>query len=112
MNHLNSVIVEGKVTGPVELVESTGGSKSFQFTIRSVRYEGDEMIEIASYIDIVTYGKLADHSSVECVEGRGIRVVGRIKQVFGQEGVEDGRSYVFIVADHIEYKPMFRKGGK
>jgi len=110
MNHLNSVLLEGVVTGPAEL-ETSNGAKIYRFTIKTSRFEpvDDDLTESASFIDVETYGKLATHCSVECTEGRGVRVVGRIKQEYCED--DDGKlfSFVKIVADHVEYKPAFRK---
>ena len=51
-------------------------------------------------------GKLATVCAEHLTKGRGIRVVGRIKQERWEDPDGDARSKVVIVAEHVEFKPQ------
>ena len=51
---------------------------------------------------VETWGSLAVGCLRDVVKGRGVRLVGRLKQ--NEEGA------VVICAEHVEYKPLMRKG--
>ena len=57
------------------------------------------------------WGKLADICTSQGRKGRGVRVVGRLKQDrwTGSDGKNHTR--VAIVAEHVEYRPDFKKTG-
>ena len=58
----------------------------------------------SSLFDIRVFGKQAEACSEHLTEGRGVRIVGRLKQeLVGDDG--DVRSNVFIIAEHVEFKP-------
>ena len=42
-------------------------------------------------------------------KGRGVRVVGRLKQDRWTDADGKGRSRIFIVAEHVEFKPQLKK---
>jgi single-strand DNA-binding protein len=61
-----------------------------------------------SFFDVQVWGRLAEKSYAKGKKGRGVRVVGRLKQDRWQQ---DGkpRSKVYIVAEHVEFRPEFKK---
>lgn len=92
MNGLNNLIVEGN------LVNWKREENTFNFNIEYNRFyknnNGDKCIE-TSFFDIECYGKLADFCEQRFKKGRGIRIVGRLKQV---------ESKIVIIAEHVELK--------
>ena len=103
MNTLNSILIEGNVIATPEKRELPRGTTVCDFKIASSRfYRQDETVEEEkSIFDIESWGKLAESCAANCTEGRGVRVVGRLKQC------EDGS--IKVVADHVEFKPAFNK---
>ena len=61
--------------------------------------------EEVSYFDVESYGKLAEFCASLADKGRGIRVVGRLKQ--NRWKSDDGKniSRVTIIAEKVEFKP-------
>jgi len=103
MNALNSILIEGNVIANPEKRETPRGTTVCEFKIASSRfYRQDENTEEEKYIfDIESWAKLAESCAEHCTEGRGVRVVGRLKQC------EDGR--IKVVAEHVEFKPQIKK---
>ena len=96
MNHINSVILEGVVhTGICNCL----------FTIASSRYSkvGEDFVEEKTYIDCLVEGKLFNLAKDKLKQGRGVRVVGYLKEIDGKIG---------LFAEHIEFKPLEVKEGK
>lgn len=110
MNPINSLIVEGNLTRNPEFKETSGGFKVCNLTIavnRSYKNSEGTKVDEVSYFDVETFGNLAENCARYCEKGRGIRVVGRIKQNrwTNQDGKPQAR--IMIVAEHIEFKPKF-----
>ena len=112
MNNLNSVLLEGNLCRDPELRYTPKGTPTCTLVVSSVRtYKlDDERVEEVSFIEAVTAGKLATVCAEHLHKGRGIRVVGRIKQErWETNGGRDGfqaRSKVVIVAEHVEFQPQ------
>ncbi|MCQ2591580.1 MAG: single-stranded DNA-binding protein [Treponema sp.] len=108
MNHLNSIILEGNVAKAAELSEPVNGFKVCRFPLAVNRFtknpKGDSYEEV-SFFDVEAYGKMAEICEKNSSKGRGVRVVGRLKQNRWKD--PDGKSYskVLVVAEHVEYKP-------
>ena len=62
-----------------------------------------------SFFEVETWAKLAEACNNLGKKGRGVRVVGRLKQDrwTGNDGKQ--RSKISIVAEHVEFRPEFRK---
>ena len=103
MNSLNSILIEGNVIASPEKRETPRGTTVCDFKIASSRfYRQDETIEEEkSVFGIESWAKLAESCAEHCTEGRGVRVVGRLKQC------EDGG--IKVVAEHVEFKPVLNK---
>ena len=83
MNQLNSIIVEGNVVRKPEILKTTSGFKICKIPIAVNRFyknQNGEGVNEVSYFDIETYKTLADACEKNCDKGRGMRVVGRLKQ--------------------------------
>jgi len=112
MNNLNSVIIEGNIIRDPASKETSKGTSLCCFSVatnRSYRNQDGSFEKEVSYFDIETWGKLADLCIQNCKKGRGVRVVGRIKQ--NRWTGSDGKSYskISIIAEHVEFKPVFVK---
>lgn len=59
-----------------------------------------------SYFDVEAWAKLGIACSQNLSKGRGVRVVGRLKQDRWTDGDGKTRSRVMIVAEHVEFKPI------
>lgn len=112
MNQLNSIILEGNLVKDSVLTEPTEGFKVCHFTIgvnRFYKNKNDVGVEEVSYFDVEAYGKTAEYCEKKAKKGRGIRVVGRLKQNVWKDAEEKTQSKIFVVAEHIEYKPVYSK---
>lgn len=108
MNQLNSLILEGNVVRQAELSEPASGFKVCKFPLavnRYVKNSNGEGVEEVSYFDIETYGKMAEICEKQSTKGRGIRVVGRLKQNRWKDSDGRNQSKIFVVAEHVEFKP-------
>jgi single-strand DNA-binding protein len=110
MNSLNSIILEGNVVRTPEIRETSKGTSVCTVGVAVNRWykslDGGMQKEV-SFFDVDTWGNMAKACSTTCEKGRGIRVVGRLKQNRWQDTEGKNRSQVRIVAEHIEFKPKF-----
>lgn len=109
MNNLNSIILEGNLTRDSELLEATETFKVCKFSIAVNRWyknNKNEGVEEVSFFDVECYGKLAEHCAKKGTKGRGVRVVGRLKQNTWKDETGKTHSKVLVIAEHIEYKPQ------
>jgi single-strand DNA-binding protein len=95
MNSLNSFLIEGNLLDdPVE----NDGKCTFVITSDRFYKNDEEVTKETSYFTIEVFGKLGKARMYELKKNRGVRVVGRIKQL----GID---SKMAVVAEHIEFKP-------
>lgn len=103
MNMLNSLIIEGDVTKVTKIEDSR-----LDLVIASKRLtkdcEGNPKEEVSNF-EVKVFGQMASICERQATIGRGLRVVGRIKQETWFDGDELERSKVVIIAEHIEFKP-------
>ena len=110
MNNLNSVLLEGNLTRDPELRYTAKGTAVCRFAIacnRSYKQE-DQRQEEVSYFDVTTWARLAEICAEYLVKGRGVRVVGRLKQDRWEDDSGNRRSRVEVIAEHVEFKPQRR----
>jgi single-strand DNA-binding protein len=62
-----------------------------------------------SYFDVETWSKLAEACYSKGRKGRGVRVVGRLKQDRWNSPDGKAHSRITIVAEHVEFRPDFKK---
>ena len=101
MDMINSLIIEGVVSGEPHLVET---SDVLNFTVETTRYyknRAGEDVEEKSQFKVVVYGRMC---KLPLKEGSGVRVVGRLKQNIWTDSEGASHSQVQIVAEHIEIK--------
>ncbi len=112
MNNLNSILVEGNLVRDPELSYTPKGVAVCSFSIGSNRYfkQDDELQQEVSFFDVTTWSRLAEVCHEYLQKGRGVRVIGRLKQDRWQATDGTGRSKVYVVAEHVEFRP--RPAGK
>ena len=110
MNNLNSVLMEGNLTRDPELRYTAKGTAVCRFSIACNRYykQEDQRQEEVSYFDVTTWSRLAEICAEYLVKGRGVRVVGRLKQDRWEDDSGNRRSRVEVIAEHVEFKPQRR----
>ena len=103
MNCLNSLIIEGVVSGEPHLVET---SDVLNFTIEVTRYyrnrAGEDVTETSQF-KVVAFGRMCD---IPVKEGSGVRVVGRLKENKWTDSEGVPHSEVQVVAEHIEIRKV------
>lgn len=111
MNSLNTIIVEGNVVREPTIKETAKGTLVGTFALMSIRAykKNDGYEKEISFFDVDVWGKLAEICVQNTSKGRGVRVVGRLKQ--SRWVGEDGKNHskIAIVAEHVEFKPLFKK---
>jgi single-strand DNA-binding protein len=87
------------------------GTPVCTFPIASVRYfkSGAELEKEVSFFDIETWSKLAESCANMGHKGRGVRVVGRLRQDRWTGKDDKPHTRVVIVAEHVEFRPEFVK---
>jgi single-strand DNA-binding protein len=110
MNNLNSVLIEGNLVRDPELKYTPKGAAVCSFVLASNRFfkQDEETQKEVSYFDVTTWSRLAEVCGEYLKKGRGVRVVGRLKQDRWTSPEGQGRSKVSIVAEHVEFKPNLR----
>ena len=107
MNQLNSLIIEGNVTRDPEFKETANGHKICNIPVAVNRFyknaDGEGVNEV-SFFNIETFGKMAEACQKNCEKGRGLRVVGRLKQNRWTNSDGKTASRVSIIAEHVEFK--------
>ena len=111
MNSLNSVIIEGNMVREPLVRSTQRGTSVCNFTIVSNRYyrHDSNLEKEVGFFDVEAWGKLAEACTNQGRKGRGVRVVGRLKQ--DRWTANDGKNHskVAIVAEHVEYRSDVRK---
>jgi single-strand DNA-binding protein len=111
MNNLNSILIEGTLTKDAVLKNTAKGTAVCNLSLATNRYYKNEnsMEKEVSFFDVETWSKLAETCGSKGNKGRGVRVVGRLKQ--DRWNGTDGKAHskVVIVAEHVEFRPEFKK---
>jgi single-strand DNA-binding protein len=111
MNNLNSILVEGNLVRDPELSYTTKGTAVCKFSVASNRFfkQEAEMQKEVSFFEVSTWARLAEVCGEYLKKGRGVRVVGRLRQDRWTDADGKPRSRIEIVAEHVEFKPQFKK---
>lgn len=100
------VVIEGNLVKDPERFDFSNGIMA-KFGIGVNRYyrnAAKEPVKETSFITIQTWGALAEGCCRYLKKGRGVRVVGRLKQEKWNDG-KTSRDRHVIVAEHVEFKP-------
>jgi single-strand DNA-binding protein len=109
MNNLNSVLLEGNLVADPAIATTPKGTPVCNFTIATHRFtrDGENRVKEVSYFDVEVWAKLAQQCGEFLAKGRGVRVVGRLKQDRWQDPEGNTRSRVKLVGEHVEFRPHF-----
>lgn len=109
MNNLNSILIEGNLVRDPLLRSTPKGTPVCSFSLASNRfYKQDTGFEKeVSFFEVETWAKLAENCYNLGHKGRGVRVVGRLKQERWQGTDGKPRAKIVIIAEHVEFRPDF-----
>lgn len=109
MNNLNSILIEGNLVRDPLYRSTPKGTPVCTFSLASNRfYKQDTGFEKeVSFFEVETWSKLAENCFALGHKGRGVRVVGRLKQERWQGADGKPRSKILIIAEHVEFRPEF-----
>ena len=113
MNNLNSILIEGNIVREPMFRSTTKGTPVCTFSLASNRFFKQEAgyEKEVGFFDVETWSKLAECCRNLGRKGRGVRVVGRLKQERWSGADGKPRSRIMIVAEHVEFRPEFKKDG-
>ena len=113
MNNLNSILIAGNLVRDPLFRSTPKGTPLWTFSLASNRvFKQDSGFEReGSFFDVETWAKLAENCYSLGHKGRGVRVVGRLKQARWINTEGKSRSRVTIVAEHVEFRPDFKRNG-
>jgi single-strand DNA-binding protein len=108
VNSLNSILLEGNLTRDPETKTLSTGSQVCNFSIASDRFyrQNESTEKEVSYFDVEAWARLGIACAQNLKKGRGVRVVGRLKQDRWLDPEGKQKSRVMIVAEHVEFKPV------
>jgi single-strand DNA-binding protein len=108
MNNLNSILIEGNLVSDPVIATLNNGSSICRFSIASNRYyknSENERMEEVNFIDVDTWGNLAEACNAYLSKGRKVRVVGRLKHDRWEDDDNQKKENYVIVAEHVEFYP-------
>ena len=110
MNSLNSVLLEGNLVRNPEKRFTAHNVSTTTFSVATNRFykRGEEMVKEVSFFEVETWAGLAERCE-DLTKGRGVRIVGRLKQERWVSADGQNRMKVKIVAEHVEFKPQFNR---
>jgi single-strand DNA-binding protein len=110
VNNLNSILIEGNMVRDPQYRTTSKGRPVCTFNLASNRYfrQDNGYEKEVSFFDVESWGKLADQCNNFGKKGRGVRVVGRLKQDRWTGNDGKPRSRVSIVAEHVEFRPELK----
>ena len=84
-----------------------------KFSVACNRFfkQEEETQKEVSYFYVSTWTRLAEVCGEYLKKGRGVRVVGRLRQDRWTDQEGKPRSRIEIVAEHVEFKPQLKKDG-
>ena len=102
MNSLNSILLEGNIVADCAIKETSNGNAVCNFTIATNRYTKGEgaFNKETSFFDIECWGRLAESCNNLGKKGRGVRVVGRLKQNRWNDAEGKPRSKIIVVGEY------------
>ncbi|GHV87140.1 hypothetical protein AGMMS50255_4360 [Spirochaetia bacterium] len=115
MNNLNSVLIEGNLVRDPLPRSTPKGTPFCTFSLASNRYfkkdpkQDSGFEQEVNFFDVTAWSKIAEECLNSGHKGRGVRVVGRLKQDRWPGSDGKNHSRIMIVAEHVEFRPEFRK---
>jgi len=117
VNNLNSILIEGNLTKDPLIRTTVKGTQVCTMRLALNRWyklddQSPNFEKETSYFDVESWAKLAEACYTKGKKGRGVRVVGRLKQSRWNDPEGKLHSRVTIVAEHVEFRPEFKKDEK
>ena len=116
MNNLNSILIEGNLVKDPLLRTTPKGTQVCMMSLASNRYykqhDATGFEKEVSFFEVETWGRLAEACYNKGRKGRGVRIVGRLKQDRWTSPDGKPHSKISIVAEHVEFRPEFKKNAK
>ena len=111
MEFINNLIIDGNLTRDPELKETPKGTKVCNFSIAYNRFYRvqEETRKEVSFFDIEAWAREAESCEKNLFKGRGVRVIGRLRQDRWEDTEGKSRSKIKIVAEHVYIKAMASK---
>lgn len=111
LNNLNSIIIEGNLVRDPQLKTIPNGTFVCSFSVATNRYyrQNEQTEKEVSFFEVETWAKLAQTCGEVLKKGRGVRVVGRLKQDRWEDTSGKTQTRIKIVAEHVEFKPLFKR---
>lgn len=105
MAGFNKVILMGNLTVNPELRYTPNGTSVASFSLATNRRfkQGDELKEEVCFIDVVAFGKQAEHCGQYLTKGSGVIVDGRLQQRRWETDDGQKRSKHEVVADSVTF---------
>ena len=109
MNNLNSILIEGNLIREPEMRTTPKGTPVCTFQLASNRYykQDSNLEKEVSFFNVESWAKLAERVGNQGKKGRGVRVVGRLKQERWEDRDGKPQAKIVIVAEHVEFRPEF-----
>lgn len=111
---LNQIVIAGNLTKDPDLLSLPGGKTKCEFAIaanRGFKDAGGQRKEEVSFFDVECWGKTAEVAAKYLHKGRGVVVVGTIRQHRWEAPNNGGmRSKVYIVADNVQFMGPPKEG--
>ena len=109
MNQMNQIVIEGNVVRDSQVKETPRGTRVCLVSIATNRsykdMKGEYQKEVA-FFDVEAWGEnFSSRIAKLAKKGRGLRVVGRLKQDRWKTQEGKNSSKVSIVAEHIDFQP-------
>ena len=102
MNSLNSILIEGNLIADPVRTNPSKGTSMVSFTVEATRdynQENERKTELTR-VNVEVWNRTADLCFKTLSKGRGVRVVGRVKE-------KDGS--LIVVGESVEFKTKFDK---
>lgn len=112
MSSFNRVILMGNLTRDPEIRYTPNGTAvaALGLAVNRRYKQGDELKEEVSFIDIVVFGKQAEHCGQYLAKGRGVLVEGRLQQRRWETDDGQKRSKIEVVALNVQFMPRSERG--
>ncbi len=113
MTGFNKVILIGNLTKNPELRYTPSGTPvaSFGLAVNRKFRQGEELKEEVCFIDIVVFGKTAEHCGQYLSKGSGVIVDGRLQQRRWETDDGQKRSKHEVVAQTVNFLPKRQEAG-
>ena len=109
MNQMNQIVIEGNVVRDTQIRETARGTRVCMIPIATNRFYRDmkgSLQKETAFFDVEAWGENFCKTAVKMAKkGRGLRVVGRLKQDRWKNSEGKAASKIYIVAEHIDFKP-------